>query len=689
MNYKKLLLLIFPYFTTLSAQNINQIDSTVILKDIVVNAYENSRKLIDVPAAISLVSNTDLNRFSNTSILSAMNDNPGVRMEERSPGSYRLSIRGSSLTSPFGVRNVKVYYDGIPYTDPSGNTYLNQLGFYNFQSIEIIKGPAGSIYGAGTGGVVLIQNNTNVFHPEASLAYQTGSYNLNNVNVHFATGTDNSHNILNYQHQTSDGYRDHTAMRRDVVTWDAYSKPTARSELQAHFLYADLYYQTPGALTLSEFEKNPKASRPAAAGLPSADQSQAAFYQKTFIAGFSYENDFAQNWKNTTYLYGAYTKTENPSFRNYGRTTEPHFGGRTVFEYQDSLPAAVITFNTGAEFQQSYNTQRIYDNNNGQTDSLQTDDEIFNYQGFVFAQFNLSLNSGWIFTAGASFNKYGLNFTRLSDIPPVNENRKFNNEFTPRLAILKKITKSVSAYGSIANAFSPPTTSEILPSTNIFNTTLQAEKGFDFEFGSRGSLINNKMYYDINAFFYKIKNSIVQRQDANGADYFVNAGSGTENGLETLLAYELANNPSAGINHAVIRLSDTWDDFHYKDFVQLNAIYSGNKLPGVATQTLTTGFDISSKPGIYANINFFYSSRIALNDANTAYANPYGLLGARLGYKSRTVRKKIQWEIFAGADNILNEKYSLGDDINAAGGRYYNAAATRNYYAGISLGFNQ
>ncbi|MEJ0103149.1 MAG: hypothetical protein WDO19_11585 [Bacteroidota bacterium] len=38
-----------------------------------------------------------------------MNNTPGVRMEERSPGSYRLNLRGSTLRSPFGVRNVKVY----------------------------------------------------------------------------------------------------------------------------------------------------------------------------------------------------------------------------------------------------------------------------------------------------------------------------------------------------------------------------------------------------------------------------------------------------------------------------------------------------------------------------------------------------------------------------------------------------
>ena len=121
--------LLFYNYSAIAQQ---EVPDTLALQEVVVKAYENNRKLIDVPAAISLINKADLNRFNNANILSAMNNNPGVRMEERSPGSYRLSIRGSSLRSPFGVRNVKVYYDGIPYTDPGGNTYLNQLGFYKF-----------------------------------------------------------------------------------------------------------------------------------------------------------------------------------------------------------------------------------------------------------------------------------------------------------------------------------------------------------------------------------------------------------------------------------------------------------------------------------------------------------------------------------------------------------------------------
>ena len=82
----------------------------------------------------------NLLRYGGTSLVPAMNTVAGVGMEERSPGSYRLSIRGSLLRSPFGVRNIKIYIDDVPLTDATGNTYLNLLDPNHLQSAEIIKG---------------------------------------------------------------------------------------------------------------------------------------------------------------------------------------------------------------------------------------------------------------------------------------------------------------------------------------------------------------------------------------------------------------------------------------------------------------------------------------------------------------------------------------------------------------------
>src|SRR5262245_23392762 len=161
----------------------NQTDSSKTLNEVTVKAYEQNRRLIEVAAPVALTGQVQLNRFGNMSILPALNITPGVNMEERSPGSYRLNIRGSSLRSQFGVRDVKIYLNEIPLTDPSGNTYLNQLSYYNFNSIEIIKGPASSLYGAGIGGAMLIHTSPVNWNSGVSVDYSYGSFNNNNIHV--------------------------------------------------------------------------------------------------------------------------------------------------------------------------------------------------------------------------------------------------------------------------------------------------------------------------------------------------------------------------------------------------------------------------------------------------------------------------------------------------------------------------
>src|SRR5436190_18365713 len=136
-------------------------DSYKALNEIVVRAFEQNRKVSSTTATVRIIEFNNGDRYNKTSLVNGFNTIAGVRMEERSPGSYRINIRGSSLRSPFGVRNVKVYWNDIPITDPGGNTYFNQFAFNNFSSIEIAKGPAGSMYGAGTGGLILMHSFDN------------------------------------------------------------------------------------------------------------------------------------------------------------------------------------------------------------------------------------------------------------------------------------------------------------------------------------------------------------------------------------------------------------------------------------------------------------------------------------------------------------------------------------------------
>ena len=654
------------------------------LQEVVVKAYEQNRKLSEVGAPVSFVGKAALSRFGNSSILPALNTIPGVRMEERSPGSYRLNIRGSSLRSPFGVRDIKIYWNEIPLTDPGGNTYLNQLGFYNFQSIEIIKGTAGSLYGAGIGGAVLINSMPSAWREGFNADYSGGSYNMNNVNLNIRLGGEDHRNILSYSHQTSDGYRQQTRMHRDVASWETQLKASDRQTIHAYILYGDLYYQTPGALTQAEFNKNPAAARPSSGTQQGAVQAQAAIYQKNFTAGFSNEYHFSEKWQNTTAVYGAYTDFINPGIRVYELRQEPHFGGRTVFQYKATLGETSLQVNAGAEAQRGFFETRDYANKLGVQDTLQTDDRISNWQYMVFAQADLRFRGGWTLTAGASFNKSAYGITRISVRPAIAHPVDFENKVAPRIAILKKVLPEISLYATAGRGFSTPTVAEVEKSNGIIGPPLQPEDGIDYETGAKGNLLHEKLYFDINAFFFHIRNAIVQRIDTNGVSYSINAGGTYQHGVETFVSYQLADDPKRPFSNVRLWISHTWHDFHYSSFTQGTSNYSGNRLPSVPPQTVVAGADILTRVGFYTNITYTYADHIALNDANTAWAGSYNLLGYRVGYR-HVLSNRIKLDLFAGEDNVFNTRYSLGNDINAAAGRYYNAAPGSNYFVGISV----
>src|SRR4051812_40868221 len=184
----------------------NNVDTAKVLEPVMVTAFEQALPQYRTPASVGILNSNSADFSNKTSLVSGFNSLSGVRMEERSPASYRINIRGSSLRSPFGVRNVKVYWNNIPVTDPGGNTYFNQFAFNNFSSIQVYKGPASSLYGAGTGGLILmnsisLHDNTPRFNAE----YMSGSFNLQNVFASASFGENNNRSLLTYSHNSNDG----------------------------------------------------------------------------------------------------------------------------------------------------------------------------------------------------------------------------------------------------------------------------------------------------------------------------------------------------------------------------------------------------------------------------------------------------------------------------------------------------
>jgi iron complex outermembrane receptor protein len=660
-------------------------DSVKMLEEVTIRSYEANRPLLQVPASVGLVMSTDLQRFSNTSLVSSVNNIPGIRMEERSPGSYRFSIRGSSLRSPFGVRNVKVYWNELPLTDPGGNTYLNQLDANAINQIEIIKGPGSSLYGAGTGGVILLKTpqpeNENIL----SASWMGGSFGLSNYQFSYSQGKENTSHYVGYQHQQSDGYREQTRMVRDQLNSTFKFSFSDKEELETAIFYTDLYYQTPGGLNEAEYNANPQQARPPAGTQPGAVAQQAGVSLRSFYTGIYHQYHFSKNLHNRTGVYGNFVQFNNPAIRNYERRLEQNFGARTVTDFSTSLQGWKATLQGGGEFQHGYSPVKNYQNLGGYPGLLQSDEEIRTLQYSVFGQGELSKDN-WILTGGLSANWVSYNLLQLNLTPAVEQEVNYDPVVTPRVAVLRKINDAFSVFGNMSWGFSPPTLAEVRPSNGVFNTTLKPEKGTQIEIGGKGYFANRKFYTELTIYHFALDETIVVRRDEDGADYFVNSGATNQNGVELLLNWQPDIN-SSFLSAIKLWTGITLNKYEFKDYVKDNVSYSGNQLTGTPKEVITGGADLFFAKGFYLNLTANYTSEIPLNDANSVIAKSYTLLGARAGFKSQ-LSSSLPFELFAGADNLLDEKYSLGNDLNAAGGRYYNAAPTRNFYFGLKVGFD-
>jgi iron complex outermembrane recepter protein len=665
------------FLTSLNAQN----DSTRVLNEVTVSAYRSDRPISEVPSSIGIVHEKELVRFNNTSLLPAANTIPGVRMEERSPGSYRFSIRGSSLRSPFGVRNVKFYWNGLPLTDGGGNTYLNLLDFNSVGSMEIIKGPGASLYGAGTGGVVLLKS-PDIKTNQVRLSTLFGSYGLMQWSGSAQIAEKKISSSLRYTSQQSDGYREQSAMSRGAANLDFNFFINSANTLSVTAFLSNLDYQTPGGLTKTQYEQDARQARPGAGVAPGAVDQKAAISNNTTYVGIAHEIQWTRSLTTHTGVYGSYTDFRNPTIRNYEDRKEKNGGIRTETQYTFEKSTWKTKFTVGAEVQLFQSNVGVFGNDRGvKTSQVMSIDDLEAQQYLVFAQVEVDLPNQFFFTAGTSMNS--LHYTDQQSVVATNLLKKnFNSEFSPRIALLKKIASGFSFYGSISRGFSPPTFAEALPSAGEFNPDLNAEHGINYEIGMKGKLFK-QLDVSLAAYDFQLKNAIVIQRAADGADYFVNAGKTTQKGLEAFAgwSHDLSN---YFLNSLRVWSSTTINYYRFNNYLQSGVDYSGNPLTGVAPDIIVAGIDINTRAGVYMNITSSYTDHISLNDAASEYAHDFVLLGARTGF--RKAYRKIEFEIFGGIDNALNKKYSLGNDLNAVGGRYYNVAMGQNFYGGLKIG---
>ncbi len=682
MKYYCLLLALFICKNAHTQQNDSVIIQKDTLQEVIVQAFNYNKQWQEVASSVALLNTKQLQQIGNSSMLPALNTVAGVRMEERSPGSYRLSIRGSLLRSPFGVRNIKVYWNNIPLTDGGGNTYLNLVDVTQLSSVEISKGPAASMYGANTGGLVLLQSN-NTFSSQPKNSYRAavsgGSYGLFQQNAAWQYQNKNFSSQLIQSHQQSDGYRLQSALQKDNITWNGSFK-FKQQQLDVLAFYTRLYYQTPGGITMAQMQQNPRAARITANGIPGSVEQKAAIYNNTVFAGLHHNYAISSSFNTDVAAVYSHTSFKNPFITNYEKRQEDNIGMNGKLIYKQQLNNVQLQWITGGEFLGNHSKIDNYGNRGGEQDTVQYRDDIFTNQWFAFTQLQLS-HAKWNINAGASTNNQHFRYKRLTDGSSNYTTKNTSNAIMPSVSALYKITSTASVYALASKGFSAPSLAEVRPSDGNFYPNLNPEQGWNYEAGFKGTALKKQLEFDVNYYYFSLQNTIVRRTNSAGAEYFINAGNTKQEGLELWMQYHLLRRQHRLFKSINISESYSYQPYYFTDYKQGSIDYSGKELTGVPRKTSVTTLTASLHNGIFLNVLFNYTAAIPLTDANDVYADDYRLLQAKAGWDFKIGKTAVQ--VYAGGDNLLNQVYSLGNDINALGRRYYNPSPAINFYGGV------
>ncbi|MEG2334696.1 TonB-dependent receptor [Chryseobacterium sp.] len=651
-----------------------------MISEVKIDAYKKPTAFINSTKSVSVISENLLNQNTPERMLESINQIAGARMEERSPGSYRISLRGSTLRSPFGVRNVKVYLDDFILSDASGNTYFNVISPELINRMEIYKGPESGDYGAVTGGTILLKTKNS---DNLSTNISTGSYGTFNQSFDFSAQMGKHFLEVFQNYYQSDSYREQSKVQRKQVFVKDHFQYSSKGILKAMLMYSDLDYQTPGGLTLQQMNLNRKQARPKTAALPSASEQDAGIRNKMIFAGLSQEYQFNTNFSHFILVQGSYVDFENPFITNFENRFEKNFAVRTHLNYDKNWGEISLAYRLGFEGGINDILIKNYDNNKGFEGKPQNFDQLKNTSGFYFLSQKLNFNEKLFSDISISLNSNSYDWERVF---PRKETGKiqFKNQWLPNFGFTYLLGKGFSARGKIGKGNSAPTNEEIRSSTQEFNQNLRPEYGWNKELGLRKQF-RNSFFVEVGYFDFRMKEAIVRRQNENGEEFFVNSGETVQKGLELLLESKNFDFENDFFSNFKFRFSGSFYNFKFKNYQQNGNDFSGNDLTGVPQTTINSLLNFTFFKKLELDYSHIYTSKIPLNDANSVWSD-INLIG-NIKFKFPVNFEKTRLNLYLQIQNLYNENYVLGFDTNAFGSRYYNPAAKRNFILGMKVDF--
>lgn len=660
---------------------------------------------------------------------------PGVTfVTGNGPRDVSVSVRGSNNRQTFGIRNLKVYEDGFPVTQPDGLARTDLTDPHAYGLVDILQGPSSAYHGNyATGGAIDFQLRQGRELDGVEAAFDFGGNGYTNLYA-IAGAADDRFEYTAFGSQAR-GASDtaHTDYISTTANLLARFEATPRDRLTVKFIHNDTDADLSIRLSLNQYRLNPyqqSCERAQSAGCASVSLF-ANGINGTRQTVSAEQADLLRNDRRT--IVGA--RWEHDLDTRTVVRTQAVFDNRDI-QQPTSATAAVGTFpsyNLGSDLIHAgrllgwpartvagllYNTEDLHSNTLNVTPAggatLGATTQIVSG---THANLGLRLREELTIDPRLSASLgLGAELTRLSATSTaftypaaaaplstrIDGKRRYWN-WSPEYGLRYTVDEALALRGRVAGGYGTP------QATNLFvtaqgtpgnNTDLKPQRNLGIDLGAdwrwRGVLDAS-----LTGFYEFFRDELVtQSAGANLQSFTFNAPRSEHRGLEAGLDLHPLPQRLPGAHLALAYL---YDDQRYTDYTErLSAgtqsnrfVRDGNAIPGVQPQSLNARliYDATagSLQGLGAYLEASYRQSFQLDNANQLKAPGFTIWNANLHYDPPRGSGWHRFGAYLAVQNLFDETYvasasNVADTLNPATGAQNGsdvlAASTGSIYAG-------
>jgi iron complex outermembrane receptor protein len=661
----------------------------------------------DAPASVDIIDGATIrNSQLQVNLTETLVRVPGLVAQNRQnyAQDIQISSRGFGARSTFGVRGLRLYADGIPASGPDGQGQVSHFDLASAARIEVLRGPFSALYGNSSGGVISIFTADGGPDTVADVSTAWGSDGVRRVGVKLSGQQGKLQYNISAARFDTDGYRDHSAARRDSFNGKVKYSLTEDTRLTFVVNSVDMPdVQDPLGLTRAEFEANPRQATAAARTFntrKSVDQLQAgAVLEHRLGGGQSLQLTAYRGERETQQFQSIPVATQTPPTHPGGviDLARRYQGLDARWISQTRLLDKPFTLTAGLSADEVKEDRRGFQNFIGPAlgvqGALRRDEAntVRSFDQYLQAQWNLATR--WSASAGVRHSRVSFD-SRDKFIAPGNGDDSGSVSFsatTPALGLVFHATDALNIYAALGRGFETPTLNELsyrASGAPGLNFDLQSATSRQWEIGVKAGLAPQ---WQANAAYFRARTAdeIVVLSNAGGRSTFQNAGTTQREGFEASLAGRWSKGWST-------YLAATYLDATYRSgFLTCVAapcttptalVAAGNRIPGIPRASLFAELAWQHSPwGLETAVEWRYVSKIFVDDQNSDTAGSASTFNLR----ASLTQKAGRWSVteFVRIDNLAGRSYSGSVIVNEGNRRFFEPAPGRTWLAGVSASY--